>query len=340
VLPAVGDNMDPTLAGRWAVLARWSDRLDPRELLASVAGDPSCLDVAALRASRASPGFIRAWQAAEPLELAPWTWIGHSDYPAALLDLPRPPPALWLRGDPAALRGDGLAVVGSRSCTPYGRRTARALGRAITTAGGVVVSGGARGVDSEAHLGAADAGASVAVLGAGLMAPLGGAGRRLRDHVVATGGALITELPPWDPPTRWTFPRRNRLIAALGRVTVVVEAGVRSGAGITARLAGELGRDVYAVPGPIGAPASAGCLRLLADGALVVESLGTVADLVLPTVPRPGQRLLDALVAPLAVGELATRLGLSLPETLRSLALLELGGAVTRGPGGRYARRS
>jgi len=215
---------------------------------------------------------------------------------------------------------------------------ARALGQAIATAGGVVVSGGARGIDTEAHLGACQVGPSVAVLGAGLLAPVGREGRRVRDRLLAADGALISELPPHDPPTRWTFPRRNRLIAALGRVTVVVEAGLRSGAGITARLAGELGRDVYAVPGPVGAPASAGCLRLLRDGALVVEDIHTVSSLVAPAQGGPSHALLDALTAPLAPGELAERLGQPMAETLHRLVLMELSGLVRRDPVGRYVR--
>ena len=331
--------MEPSLAGCWAVLARWSDRLDPRGLLAPVAGDPSKLTADQLRVTGAPRALVQAWRDRVPLEEPPWTWIGHEDYPGALLDLPRPPPALWLRGSASALRGEAVAIVGSRACTPYGRRTARALARTVTTAGGVVISGGARGIDTEAHLGAVESGQTVSVLGAGLQVPVGGAGRRLRDCVVANGGALLSEMPPTDPPTRWTFPRRNRIIAALGRATVVVEAGLRSGAGITARLAGDLGRDVYAVPGPLGAPASAGCLRLIAEGAGLIESVSRVGELVRGDQPHPAWRLLEALDRPRAVGEVASRLGAPVSETLRSLALLELGGAVSRGADGRYRRR-
>lgn len=333
------------IAGRWAVLARWSDRLDVRALQ-DAAGGPDVLMGAedrALLAWGAGPGLARAWRAAEPLGTPPWACLGDPHYPSPLLDLSRPPPALWLRGRADAIDRPMMAVVGSRACTPYGRRVARSLGRAIAVAGGVLVSGGARGIDTEAHLGAAEQGPSVAVLGAGLSAPSGAAARRTLDRLVETGGAVLSEMPPADPPTRWTFPRRNRLIAALGVATVVVEAGERSGARITARLATELGRDVYAVPGPLGAPASAGCLQLIADGAIVVQGLGAIArrvqaDNAKGPVSGPLAALLALLEGPVTVGELAAGSSRSVPDTLQSLVLLELGGAVRRLPGGRYQR--
>jgi len=256
----------------------------------------------------------------------------------SLLDLAHPPPALWLEGDPQALVGPALSVVGSRSCTPYGRNLAHRIGRTVAGAAAVLVSGGARGIDTEAHRGALSAGRTVAVLGAGLAAPAAPAALHLRRDIVAAGGALVTELPPTDPARRWTFPRRNRLIAALGAATVVVEAGLRSGARITARLAADIGRDVYAVPGPVGAPASRGCLRLLAEGAHVVEDQGTLTRLLGATAPasRPRDALLAALEPPATAAEVAARLGRPPAEVLKTLALLELASTVRRLPGGRY----
>ncbi len=332
--------MEPQIAGRWTVLARWSDRVDIRPWVEAVGG-PDALGSQSwmsLRRLGAPGSLVAAWRQAVPADQAPWARIGDAWYPEALGDLPHPPPALWLRGDPGVLTGPAVAVVGSRACTPYGRRVARGVGRAIAEVGGVVVSGGARGIDTEAHKGAAEAGLTLMVLGAGLDVRTGPESRRVRDQVLETGGALVSELPPLDPPTRWTFPRRNRLIAALGMVTVVVEAGLRSGARITARLATELGRDVYAVPGPLDAPASAGCLQLLADGAHVVRDYGTVAGLIEAQTFSPERRLFALLDIPRSVEELATELDRPLPETLRRLALLEISGLVTRTPVGRYQR--
>ncbi len=333
--------MDPAEAGRWAVLARWSDRVDPRALLAPVGGDVNHLGEPALRDAGAPAGLVRAWRGPPPETEPPWATVGDAHYPSALLDLPRPPPALWLRGDPGVLRLSGVAVVGARACTPYGRRIARQLGGGLAAAGGLVVSGGARGIDSEAHAGAAASGATVAVLGAGLATRFGPSATRLLHSILDAGGCLVSELPPHDPASRRTFPRRNRIIAALASATVVVEAGLRSGARITARLAAELGREVHAVPGPLGAPASAGCLRLITEGAQVVEDLGELMGLARGSGGPAGHgvALLAALEEPRTPGELARLLDRPCPEVFQELVLLELGGAVVRTPGGRYAAR-
>lgn len=310
----------------WITLARWSGRVDPR--LYAEGAVPS----------GAPPALARALRSARGRESQPYPFarIGDDRYPGSLLDLACPPAVVWFDGDVDVLRRPGLAVVGARACTSYGRQIACRLGAAAVGADGALISGAARGIDRAAHEGALP-GPTVAVLGSGLGARPGGVPGRLQDRI-ANDGLLMTELPPSDPATRWTFPRRNRLIAALARCVVVVEAGRKSGALHTANAARDLDRPLLAVPGPIGAPASEGCLQLLSEG---VAPLVRVEDAVTPLRPADSlaSRLLTALEnkpAPLSV--ILARAGAEPREALPLLSALELTGGVRRLPGGRYAR--
>lgn len=187
-------------------------------------------------------------------------------YPRRLLHLHQPPPALYLQG-PLELGDRTVAVVGTRSATSYGRRAARDLAGDLARAGWIVVSGLARGIDTSAHRAALDAGGkTAAVLGSGLDHRYPAANRGLYERL-AERGLLVTEFPPEQPPKKWTFPKRNRIIAALSAGVVVVQAPGRSGALITADQALELGREVFAVPGPVGTPSSRGTHQLLRSGA-------------------------------------------------------------------------
>ncbi len=187
-------------------------------------------------------------------------------YPRRLTHLHQPPPALFLQG-PVELGDRSVAVVGTRSATSYGRRAARDLAGDLARAGWVVVSGLARGIDTAAHRAALDAGGkTAAVLGSGLDHRYPASNRGLYDRLTESG-VLVTEFPPEQPPQKWTFPKRNRIIAALSAGVVVVQAPARSGALITADQALELGREVFAVPGPVGTPASEGTHQLLRSGA-------------------------------------------------------------------------
>ena len=178
--------------------------------------------------------------------------MGRSGYPALLRELHDPPPRLYFRGGPAELLDlPAVAIVGARSCSPYGAQVARELARELGAAGVVVVSGLARGVDGEAHRGALAAGGlTVAVLGCGIDRDYPRAHAQLAGRI-AESGAVVSEYPPGIEPSPWRFPARNRIVAGLARATVVVEARERSGALITADFALELGRDVFAVPGEI-----------------------------------------------------------------------------------------
>jgi len=279
--------------------------------------------------------------------------IGPGDprYPRRLLDLRCPPDPLWLDGDHVALSARAVSIVGTRRMTPYGARVARELASASAGIGIVVVSGLAQGVDSAAHEGALDAGGrTVAVLGAGLASYLEDArGRRRRlAHAIRAGGVLISEFPPDAPPQSWTFAQRDTTIAALGELTVVVEAPVGSGALITAAEARRLGRPLYAVPGPIGAAASAGANALIATGAakaltgaeMLLDLLGSSTRERLPDVEALDARILDALASsPAGPDLLARRTGMNPGDLSSRLARLVIRGVVAAAADGRFVRR-
>ena len=275
--------------------------------------------------------------------------IGSPAYPTRLLRLTDPPPVLFLRGDCSLLQGTAVALVGARKATPYGRRVAARLAETLARSGVVVLSGLALGVDGEAHKGAlAAGGATMAVLGCGPDVVHPATHERLFRAVIERG-LLLTELTPGAPALPHHFPRRNRVLAALAQVVVVVEAAERSGALITAGHALDLGVEVMAVPGPIDAATSAGSNALLRDGAPpvwgaqdVLDALGLPGAPVIPAAPADGDAAavwaaLDG--APSALDDVAARSGLSARRTLAALSLLELDGWAVQAGGARYARR-
>jgi DNA processing protein len=252
-----------------------------------------------------------------------------------------------------------VAIVGSRDHSPYGAEVCRTLATAAARHGIVVISGMARGLDAVGHVAALDAGGgTIGVLGNGLGVVYPAANRALYERVAAQG-LLLTEFPPGERPSVYTFPRRNRLISALARATVVVEAASGSGALITADAALEQGRDVLAVPGNITSHTSVGTNRLLRDGAVPVLE---VADLlaVFPEAEPAGEteradeavetdatvsptelQVLAALgPVPMLIDDLAARAELPVPEALSALFTLELAGRVEQWPGGLFARAS
>jgi len=334
--------MSILVPGRWIAASRWSDRFDLRPVLEQLGGPDAFLNapLCDLKATGLTDAALRALQTTPDVcSPFPWRHVGAADYPAALLDLKCPPPVIWLQGNARRLSEPGVAVVGARSCTAYGRRISRHIAGAVSRAGGVVVSGAARGIDASAHYGSRE-GRTIAVLGGGLSASASATARSLRTELLDSGGLLLSELPPTDPPTRWTFPRRNRIIAALARACVVVEAGEKSGALITARQAVDIGRRLFAVPGPMDAPASVGPLRLIAAGATCLNTLTPLLALLQDAVPdTPTARLRRALRSPGSAAELARRAGLSLPGTMSALVMLELTHEIRRLPDQRYALR-
>ena len=299
-----------------------------------------------------------------------WLTLDDPDYPARLRLLEIPPPVLFLRGAPDALMAtSSVAVVGTRRPTDAGRRTAARIADALARLGSTIVSGLAVGIDGAAHGAAVEAGGrTVAVLGSGHERLFPHAHRRLADRIVATGGALVSELAPAAMPTRGTFPRRNRVISGLADATIVVEAAARSGALITAAWALEQGRECFVVPGSIDAPCSVGCLaylreypgqvRIVAGIAELIEDLGLAGraagedrlanDRPSSIAPRPAPAAVlatlgqteGAVAAALldgsaTVDDLARASDLSVATVLGTLTVLELRGLVTGG-GGRY----
>lgn len=276
--------------------------------------------------------------------------VGASGYPVALLDLPDPPPLLYAVGRLELLGRPTVAIVGTREAAPYARRVARHLAGAAARAGAVVLSGLARGIDGEAHEGAIAAdGDTVAVLGTGPDVAYPRAHLALH-RAIAERGLLLSELPFGDRADAGSFPRRNRLIAALADVTVVVQAGHRSGALITAAHALELGRAVAAVPGPIDEGGFAGSNLLLRDGAHVIADAADLLQLLgvtpagrppAPELEGDEAALWDALAAgPVDVDTLATRSRLPTRACLAALSALELAGLVECGLTGEVARRA
>lgn len=280
--------------------------------------------------------------------------VGDPEYPEDLADLFDPPAGLFLRGSLESGR-TRVAVVGARNCSPAGSEMASALGRGLADAGVVVVSGGARGVDSAAHRGALWAGGpTIAVLGCGIDVSYPRQNRGLLDEI-ARNGALLTEYPPGIPPEPFRFPARNRIVAGLARAVVVVEGATGSGSMITADHALDLGRDVFAVPGPATAELAAVPHALIREGAALIRGPGDlIADLGLevsaPSVPSPprdgedrdvigAERMVwDSLTISSTPDSLAAATGLPLPEVISALVGLELRGRVLQ-VGGRYQRR-
>ena len=281
--------------------------------------------------------------------------LANADYPAALLSIEDPPLLLYRMGLLAAAPTRALAVVGSRNPTAQGLQNARRFAKAFAEAGVTVVSGMALGVDGAAHDGAIegasrDAVATIAVVGTGLDRVYPRQHLQLA-HRIAERGMIVSEYPLGTPPLSQNFPRRNRLIAGLSHGTLVVEAALQSGSLITARLAAEQGKEVFAIPGSIHSPHARGCHALLRQGAKLVESAQDVLEdlrLVLPAAspaaqaeepPEGEDPLLEALgYDPMGLDALIARTGIPAAQLQARLLELELAGAVARLPGGLFQR--
>lgn len=286
--------------------------------------------------------------------------ITDAAYPARLRELPNPPTALFLHGDPDVLQTLQLAMVGSRNPTTGGRRSAQEFAAHLATQGLVIASGLAAGIDAAAHEGALAAdGLTLAVTGTGLdrVYP---AGNRELAHRIAMNGLLVSEFATGTPPLPGNFPRRNRILAGLSLGTLVVEAALGSGSLITARLATEYGREVFAMPGSIHNPLARGCHALIRDGAKLVETAAHVLEELAPLLPANGLRiappenpqpaaatpldgeyqvLLEAMgYDPVTTDQLVARTGFPVAEVSSMLLLLEMQGHVSSGAGGLFTR--
>lgn len=276
---------------------------------------------------------------------------GSAQYPIELLDLRHPPSELYAMGNPAGLAHPRVAIVGTRASTAYGERITRSLTRTLARAGVTVISGMARGIDGAAHRTALEEGGNtVAVLGTGIDVPYP-VGHRQLHRVIAERGLVVSENPPGMRAHEGAFPKRNRIIAALAPVTIVIEAGFRSGALNTASQALELGRVVAAVPGPIDSEQSRGSNQLLRDGAVLIAApedalalLGVSAPKDTGEAPRvlpdTEQKVWDALKGGLTeMDSLPAATGLTMAECLAAVTSLEILSLVECSIAGEIRRR-
>jgi DNA processing protein len=287
---------------------------------------------------------------------ADYVFLGEADYPPLLAEAAAPPPALIHRGDLALAARRCVAMVGARNASAAANRFARELAHALASAGIVIVSGLARGIDTSAHTGAGTA-ATVAVIGSGIDVSFPPENADLQARI-ASEGLLLTELPPGAEPLARHFPARNRIIAWMSLGTVVVEAAPRSGSLLTARLAGEEGREVMAIPGFPADPRAQGCNSLIRDGATlvqsaddIIEAIGAI-DLQALRSPRNAygvappadlaeaerQRLLGLMsLSPVSIDELVRQSGLAPALVQTALLELEIAGRLQRHAGGRVS---
>jgi DNA processing protein len=286
--------------------------------------------------------------------------LADSDYPELLKQIDAPPPVLYLIGNAELLHQPQLAVVGSRNPTPNGLVNAREFARTLASAGLCITSGLAIGIDGAAHQGALDGeGHTVAVTGTGLDRVYPASQRELA-HRIADQGVLVSEFSPGTPPLAANFPRRNRIISGLSIGTLVVEAALKSGSLITARLALEQGREVFAIPGSIHNPLARGCHTLIRQGAKLVETASDIMEELAPLLgglestsetgadpSSPPDRNLDPEYLqllesvghdPTSVDSIIERSGLTADIVSSMLLLLELEGYVSSATGGRYSR--
>jgi len=286
------------------------------------------------------------------------------DYPPLLRHLSDAPLGLFVKGNPQLLRSPQLAIVGSRNPTPYGREIAESFAKHLTNCGLTITSGLAAGIDAASHRGAlAGNSMTIAVCGTGLDIIYPRSSDTLAREIAARG-ALVSEFPPGTPPRKANFPQRNRIISGMSLGTLVVEATLQSGSLITARLAGDQGREVFAIPGSIHNPMAKGCHQLIRQGAKLVDSaedilseLGPLAavtphlsqldvanhpdSLVFlePQLDKEYKILLDALgFEPLGVDQLVMRSGLKADAVASMLLMLELEGRIASFPGGLYVQ--
>lgn len=279
-------------------------------------------------------------------------------YPPQLRNIHDPPAVLYVRGELRKSDAVSIGVVGSRNCTHYGLEQAERFAQLLSRAGFVVISGGARGIDTAAHRGTLTAGGrTIAVMGCGLCHPYPPENAPLYEQIVAAGGAVISELPMRTAVLAGNFPTRNRIISGMSLGVLVVEAARRSGALLTAKEADEQGRPVFAVPGRVDSPLSQGTNELIRNGVTLVqdlddilEQLGEVGRAMAPAEepapPAPAsmddaeKRCWEALEAgPLGLDELVRTTGLTGGKATAAMTMLVLKGAVSQQPGNIFARK-
>ena len=341
----------------------------PEAILAASARELAAVPGVGRRVAKTIPSMADTTAADEVLELCRTRGVGmllegNAGYPPLLGRISDPPSLLFVRGSIEPCDSLAIAIVGSRHATAYGRRIAWQLAGGLARAGYTIVSGLARGIDAAAHRGAIKAGGrTIAVLGSGVLNVYPPEHADLAREVIDSG-ALISELPPLTDPNVGTFPQRNRVVSGLSLGVVVVQAADRSGALITARLATEQGREVFAVPGPIDCRMSRGCHTLIRDGAKLVASVDDIleefgplfetattadgravksaAELHLGDIERQVLDACDALAGgaakPVSIDDLVDSSGLAASQVLATVGVLEMRRLIRRLPGNQIAR--
>ena len=293
---------------------------------------------------------LQAPSATAKLEIQCWP-LDSADYPRELLELQQPPSVLFAIGSAAALAAPRVAIVGTRNSTAYGERITRSLTRALVRSGVSIISGMARGIDGAAHRTALEEGGrTVAVLGTGIDVPYP-VGHRQLHRAIAERGLVVSENPPGMRAHKGAFPKRNRIIAALAPVTIVIEAGFRSGALNTASQALELGRVVAAVPGPIDSEQSRGSNQLLRDGAVLIAAPDDALALLgisppsdrtqsIPVLPESELKVWNSLSAGFTdIDSLPATTSQSMAECLAAVTSLEILGLIECSIAGEIRRR-
>jgi DNA processing protein len=317
--------------------------IGPDAAVALKSPSPALLDLC-----RATTEWLAAGSATFPRRIVA---LGDPFYPPALLQTADPPLLLHAAGRVELLQADSLAIVGSRNPSPQGTQNARAFASGLSRAGVTIVSGLALGIDGAAHEGALEGpGGTIAVVGTGLDRVYPRRHHALA-HRIAEHGLLVSEHALGAPPLAHHFPQRNRVIAGLSRGTLVVEAALESGSLITARLAAEAGRDVFAIPGSIHSPHAKGCHALIKQGAKLIESVQDILDELpglgnaapvpqaIVTTDAPSDPLLDAIgFDPVGLDEIVARTGWPAAQLQARLLELELAGRVARMPGQLFQR--
>jgi DNA processing protein len=311
---------------------------------------PAAADLAVMPIDAESLAVTSGWLDDPSHHLLAWD---DPDYPQALLELGNAPPVLFHIGRRDLLGRPGFAIVGSRHGTPQGLETAREFAGALGAAGLTIVSGLALGIDAAAHEGALGTeGSTLAVVGTGLDRVYPARNRDLATRI-ARDGAMLSEYLPGTPPRKENFPRRNRLLSGLARGVLVVEATLSSGSLITARLAGDQGREVFAIPGSIHSPFAKGCHKLIREGAKLVETAQDVLEELRLNAPQSrtthegakadppfdGGGVLVAMgYDPVSVDALVQRTGAPPEAVTAELVTLELAGRIAALPGGYWQR--
>ena len=275
--------------------------------------------------------------------------LADANYPRALLEIPDPPPLLYCKGQLSLLNTISIAVVGSRNASPQGEKNAEDFSQALSHQGYCIISGMALGIEGAAHRGALKGtGSTIAVVGTGMDIVYPARHRELA-HQIAEHGLLISEFPLGTPSRAQNFPRRNRIISGLAVGCLVVEANLQSGSLITARLAAEQGREVFAIPGSIHSPLSKGCHQLIKQGAKLVDNIQDIVDELggaslassgnTPEVVTQSHPLLDCMgYDPITMDALVQLSGLTSDNLSAMLMVLELESKIASLPGGRYQR--